>query len=141
VLGTSVEVCYPKENKKLYDKVLERGAIISEFPLGTHPAQGEFPDPEPDRGGNAARSCDCRGCAIWRIADYGSAGNGFGREVFALAGKRDATGRLVPKLLMKQGAKLLTNGDGVVEELPTPVRAVVVQTEQPVSTTCWRRQG
>src|SRR5258708_6358702 len=43
VLGTGVDVCYPKENKKLYEKVLERGAIISEFPLGTHPAPENFP--------------------------------------------------------------------------------------------------
>lgn len=33
----------PKENRKLYEKVLERGAIISEFPLGTHPALENFP--------------------------------------------------------------------------------------------------
>src|SRR5258708_10702404 len=43
VLGTGINVCYPKENRKLYDKVLERGAIISEFPLGTHPAPENFP--------------------------------------------------------------------------------------------------
>lgn len=35
VLGTGVEVCYPKENGKLYEKVLERGAISGEFPLGS----------------------------------------------------------------------------------------------------------
>ncbi len=33
VLGTGIDVCYPKENKKLYEKVLERGAILSEFRL------------------------------------------------------------------------------------------------------------
>jgi DNA processing protein len=38
VLGTGVDVRYPEENRKLYEKVLERGAIISEFPLRTHPA-------------------------------------------------------------------------------------------------------
>src|SRR5438477_12229803 len=31
VLGTGIDVCYPKENKKLYEKVLENGAILSEF--------------------------------------------------------------------------------------------------------------
>jgi predicted Rossmann fold nucleotide-binding protein DprA/Smf involved in DNA uptake len=31
VRGTGIDVCYPKENKKLYEKVLVRGAIISEF--------------------------------------------------------------------------------------------------------------
>jgi DNA processing protein len=43
VLGTGIDVCYPKENKKLYEKILERGAIISEFPLRTHPAPENFP--------------------------------------------------------------------------------------------------
>src|SRR5258708_18001913 len=43
VLGTGIDVCYPKENKKLYEKVLERGAIIGELPLGTHPAPENFP--------------------------------------------------------------------------------------------------
>ena len=32
VLGTGIDVGYPKDNKKLYEKVLERGAILSEFP-------------------------------------------------------------------------------------------------------------
>jgi DNA processing protein len=43
VLGTGIDVYYPKENKKLCEKVLERGAIISEFPLRTHPAPENFP--------------------------------------------------------------------------------------------------
>ena len=43
VLGTGIDVCYPKENKKLYEKVLERGAIVSEFPMGSHPAPENFP--------------------------------------------------------------------------------------------------
>jgi DNA processing protein len=42
VLGIGVDICYPKENKKLYEKVLERGAILSEFPLSTH-RPGNFP--------------------------------------------------------------------------------------------------
>jgi predicted Rossmann fold nucleotide-binding protein DprA/Smf involved in DNA uptake len=42
VLGTGIDICYPQENKKLYKKVLERGAILSEFPLGTHPARKIF---------------------------------------------------------------------------------------------------
>src|SRR6202161_236173 len=34
VLGTGVNVCSPKENKKLYEKLLERGAIITNFRSG-----------------------------------------------------------------------------------------------------------
>ena len=59
VLGTGIDVCYPKENKKLYEKVLERGAIISEFPAGHASRAREFPDPESHRRGHAARRrCD-----------------------------------------------------------------------------------
>ena len=36
VLGAGIDVCYP-ENKKLYEQVLERGAI------GSHPAPENFP--------------------------------------------------------------------------------------------------
>jgi DNA processing protein len=36
-----------------------------------------------------------------------------------------------PNLLIKQGAKLVTNAEDVIEELPTPVRAMLVQAEQP----------
>jgi DNA processing protein len=42
VLGAGIDVCYPKENKKLFEKVLERGAIISELPTGSHAAPENF---------------------------------------------------------------------------------------------------
>jgi len=38
---------------------------------------------------------------------------------------------LAPNLLIKQGAKLITCAEDVIEELPTPVRAALLQAEQP----------
>jgi DNA processing protein len=35
-----------------------------------------------------------------------------------------------PNQLIKQGAKLVTSADDVIEELPTPVRAVLVRAEE-----------
>jgi len=43
VLGSGVDVVYPKENKKIFDQIEQRGAIVSEFPLGTFPAPQNFP--------------------------------------------------------------------------------------------------
>jgi DNA processing protein len=43
VLGTGIDVCYPKENKRLFEKMLEKEAIISELPTGSHPAPEDFP--------------------------------------------------------------------------------------------------
>ncbi|MDP6533534.1 MAG: DNA-processing protein DprA [Candidatus Marinimicrobia bacterium] len=43
VLGSGVDVIYPPENKSLYKAILENGTVISEFPLGTKPDAGNFP--------------------------------------------------------------------------------------------------
>jgi DNA processing protein len=130
VLGTGINVCYPKENKKLYDKVLERGAIISEFPLGTHPAPENFP----------IRNRIVAGMPLGVVVVEGAQYSGslitarlameFGREVFAVPGNVTQPVSFAPNLLIKQGAKLVTNGEDIVEELPTPIRAALVKPEQ-----------
>ena len=127
VLGTGIDVCYPKENKKLYEKVLERGAIISEFPLHTHPAPENFP----------VRNRIVAGMPLGVIVVEGAQYSGslitsrlameFGREVFGVPGNVTQPVSFAPNQLIKQGAKLVTNADDVIEELPTPVRAALVQ--------------
>ena len=133
VLGTGVDVFYPKENKKLYEKVLERGAIVSEFPLGTHPAPENFP----------VRNRIVAGLPLGVVVVEGAQYSGslitarlameFGREVFGVPGNVTQPVSFAPNQLIKQGAKLVTNGEDVIEELPTPVRAALVQAEQPES--------
>jgi DNA processing protein len=129
VLGTGIDVCYPKENRKLYEKVLERGAIVSEFPIGSHPAPENFP----------VRNRIIAGMPIGVIIIEGKQYSGslitarlameFGREVFGVPGNVTQDVSFAPNLLIKQGAKLVTNAEDVIEELPTPVRAALVQLE------------
>jgi len=131
VLGTGIDVCYPKENKKLYEKVLECGAIISEFPLRTHPAPENFP----------VRNRIVAGLPLGTVVVEGAQYSGslitarlameFGREVFGVPGNVTQPVSFAPNLLIKQGAKLVTGAEDVIEELPTPVRAALVQAEQP----------
>ena len=131
VLGTGIDVCYPKENKKLYEKVLERGAILSEFPLGTHPAPENFP----------VRNRIVAGLPLGVVIVEGAQYSGslitarlameFGREVFGVPGNVTQPVSFAPNLLIKQGAKLVTNAEDVIEELPTPVRATLVKAEEP----------
>ena len=131
VLGTGIDVCYPKENKKLYEKVLERGAIISEFPLRTHPAPENFP----------VRNRIVAGMSLGTVVVEGAQYSGslitarlameFGREVFGVPGNVTQPVSFAPNQLIKQGAKLVTCAEDVIEELPTPVRAALVQAEQP----------
>ncbi len=43
VMGCGVDVCYPEENRGLYDRIPIRGGILSESPPGTLPVAGLFP--------------------------------------------------------------------------------------------------
>jgi len=38
VLGCGVETAYPYQNKKLYEEICQKGAVVSEFPFGTPPS-------------------------------------------------------------------------------------------------------
>ena len=57
----------------------------------------------------------------------------FGREVFGVPGNVTQAVSFAPNLLIKQGAKLVTNAEDVIEELPTAVRAALTKPEQPES--------
>jgi DNA processing protein len=130
VLGTGIDVCYPKENKKLYEKVLERGAILSEFPTGSHPAPENFP----------VRNRIIAGMPLGVVIVEGKEHSGslitarlameFGREVYGVPGNVTQEVSFAPNQLIKQGAKLVTSADDVIEELPTPIRAALIQAEQ-----------
>src|ERR1700731_844743 len=130
VIGTGIDVCYPKENKKLYEKVLERGAILSEFPLGTHPAPENFP----------IRNRIVAGMPVGVIVIEGAEFSGslitarlameFGREVFGVPGNVTQAVSYAPNMLIKLGAKLVVNAEDMIEELPTPVRAALVTAER-----------
>lgn len=129
VLGTGIDVCYPKENKKLFEKVLERGAILSEFPTGSHPAPENFP----------VRNRIIAGMPLGVVIVEGKQYSGslitarlameFGREVFGVPGNATQEVSFAPNQLIKQGAKLVTSAEDVIEELPTPVRAALLQAE------------
>ena len=43
VLGSGVDIIYPRQHQKLYDEVIENGAVISEQPLGSQPLPYKFP--------------------------------------------------------------------------------------------------
>ncbi len=43
VIGSGLDIIYPPENKNLFNSIIENGAVISEFPLGTKPDAQNFP--------------------------------------------------------------------------------------------------
>ena len=131
VLGCGIDVVYPKENRKLFAEVEKRGAIISEFSLGAYPAPENFP----------VRNRIVAGMTLGAVVVQGAQYSGslitarlameFGREVFGVPGNVTEGASFAPNQLIKQGAKLVTGWEDVVEELPTEIRAELF----PVDTT------
>jgi DNA processing protein len=122
ILGCGIDVVYPKENKKIFEEMEKRGAIVSEFPLGTFPAPQNFP----------IRNRIIAGIGLGVVVE-GAQYSGslitarlameFGREVYGVPGNATQPASFGPNHLIKQGAKLVMGWEDVVEELPTPVRA------------------
>jgi DNA processing protein len=129
VLGCGIDVVYPKENKKIFQEIEQRGAIVSEFPMGTFPAPQNFPIRNRIISGMAL------GVVVVEAAQYSGSlitarlAMEFGREVFAVPGNATQPASFGPNQLIKQGAKLVTSWEDVVEELPTPVRAELMPVE------------
>ncbi len=43
VLGNGADICYPKEHYRLYERIVEKGCVLSEYPPGILPKQYYFP--------------------------------------------------------------------------------------------------
>ena len=116
VMGTGIDVVYPDTNKKLFEKVVETGAVISEFPTGTPPEARNFPMR------NRIISGLSRGVAVVEATRRSgslitaSFALDQGREVFAVPGSIDSFKSTGSHFLIKQGAKLIENADDILSE-------------------------
>lgn len=122
VLGSGIDVIYPRENRNLADQCVASGALISEFPLGTSPAPENFPIR------NRVISGLSLGTLIAEAAEYSGSlitarlALEQNREVFAIPGNITSAQSFGPNLLIKQGAKLVDDWMDVFEELPAAAR-------------------
>ncbi|MBR0171471.1 MAG: DNA-processing protein DprA [Lachnospiraceae bacterium] len=115
VLGCGVDVCYPPENRALYDRLCREGGVISEYAPGTVPKPHLFPPRNRIISGlsDAVLVVEARKKSGTLITVDMALEQG--REVFAVPGR--ATDRLSDgcNLLLKQGAAMATQASDIAE--------------------------
>lgn len=117
-LGNGLSLIYPAGNKELVDKVIESGALISEFPMGMKPMAENFP----------RRNRIISGLSIGTVVVEASNRSGAlitariaseqGREVFAVPGEIFSELSTGTHNLIDKGAKLISTVDDLMEALP-----------------------
>ena len=130
VLGSGIDVWYPRRNARLGQRIVERGGVVSEFPPGTIPEAWRFP----------ARNRIISGLSGAVIVVEAATRSGalitarmavdHGRFVLAVPGDLARPTSAGANLLIRDGAHPVSDLDGLVEELeiamgPAPGQASV----------------
>lgn len=116
-LGCGVNVIYPIENKNLYNKIIENGAVISEFIPDTPPLKNYFP----------LRNRLISGISLGTLVVEASQKSGSmitathaseqGKDIFAIPGNIFSSQSEGTNTLIKDGAKIVTKTEDILEEL------------------------
>jgi len=117
ILGSGLDIIYPPENRGLFQQIQECGMVISEFPPGVMPLPGNFPQ----------RNRIISGLSLGVVVIEASSRSGSlitaelaleqGKEIFAVPGNINQPQSRGTNNLIKNGAKLVTNIDDILEEL------------------------
>ncbi len=117
VAATGLDRVYPASNRDLAEKIIEAGAMVSEFPIGVHPQAGYFP----------RRNRIISGLSLGVLVVEAALKSGTlvtakhameqGREVFAMPGSIHNPQAKGCHYLIRQGAKLVETAEDVLEDL------------------------
>ncbi len=116
VLGCGVDICYPPENKKLMEKIIERGLVLSEYPPGSPPVSKHFP----------IRNRIISGLSLGTVVVEAPKRSGAlitarlageqNREVFSVPGDITRKKSVGSNLLLQEGAKAVLAAEDVLGE-------------------------
>jgi DNA processing protein len=126
VLGSGLADIYPPENRGLFRKIAEEGAVITEFPPEMPPLAFHFP----------LRNRLISGLSLATVVVEATRQSGSlitarlsleqNRDVMAVPGSLASDLSRGTHWLIKSGAKLVETWEDVVEELPSPLRETIL---------------
>jgi len=125
VCGTGLDIVYPRRNRELAEKIIQNGALVSEFPPGTPPQKNHFPRR------NRVISALTLGTLVVEAGRSSGAlitaryATEQGREVFAIPGSIHSPQSKGCHKLIRDGAKLVETAGHIVEELASIARGML----------------
>ncbi len=131
VLGGGLSKLYPPDNKQLAAKIVEKGAVISEYPMEMEPLKQYFP-----RRNRIISGLSCGVLVVEAKEKSGALITANlaleeGRDVFAVPGNADSARSQGTNSLLKQGAKLVTSAADILEELELSARRLPLKKKAP----------
>jgi DNA processing protein len=136
VLGSGFNRIYPPENKKLAEAIERSGCAVSEFPMDAGPLKQHFPRRNRIISGlslgvlvvEAGRNSGALITADFALEQ--------GREVFAVPGPLDSRSAFGSNDLIKEGAKLVSCVEDIIDEFPFPVNPAAWRKPAPLGGSC-----
>ena len=117
VTASGLDLVYPAEHHKLSEEIAERGALISEYPLGTRPVAQNFPRRNRILSGLSLGTLVVEATkqsgTIWTVRHALEQD----REVFAVPGSIFSPASVGTNHLIQEGAKLVTSVEEILQEL------------------------
>lgn len=141
VLGTGIDIPYPRANTRLYDRMAAKGLLVSEFAPGTPALRENFP----------VRNRIISGLSLGVVVVEAASRSGTlitsrlaleqGREVYAVPGAALSGQSLGCQELVRQGAKPVFAPEDVLEDLAGALRDFGVQAEHLAREAAERRRA
>jgi DNA processing protein len=116
-LGSGLDIIYPPENINLYQRIMDNGAVVSEFPLGRRADRQTFPMR------NRLVSGISQGVVVIESAASGGSlitaqfAADQGRTVFAVPGRIDQPSSAGCHKIIREGATLVGSANDIIDDL------------------------
>ena len=117
VLGCGVDIAYPPNNETLFAKIIEQGAVVSEYPPGTEPKPYHFPERNRIINGISQGLVLVQAASRSRALITAVIAAAEGRELFCIPGNIFSDKSTGPHKLIKEGARLTDSPEDVLQEL------------------------